>query len=441
MRPLAPSIETASKSSGNGPSLDDRVLVRQMTFYCQQSRAALVVYAASMAFLVFSFWGLISSAQLLVWVLYVMAVTVIRLLSMRSFLRRRDFGIDIRLWQNVFMLVAFLSGMGLTIGELILFQAPDVEHWVLVSMVVLATMGVALGAQTTLPGLYVVFALPALVTMVVAYGFRGGYLGYSMAIAVGVLAIPSYLAVSRHIGRSIRESLRLGIQNEVLVESANKANQTTTDLLRNILPDSVIQELSATGKVKPARHEEATILFTDFANFTQTTSTMPASRMVTELNDVFAAFDDIIHDEGVEKIKTIGDAYMAAAGLSGDTEDHAERSVRAALRMLSFIEERNRTATFKWALRVGLHSGPVISGVVGKRKYAFDIWGDTVNVASRMESSGEAGQVNVSAYTYDLIRSRFDCSYRGKISAKGKGDMDMYFVIEQRDMGRTKVAI
>ena len=360
---------------------------------------------------------------------------------MRSFLRRRDFGIDIRLWQNVFMLVAFLSGMGLTIGELILFQAPDVEHWVLVSMVVLATMGVALGAQTTLPGLYVVFALPALVTMVVAYGFRGGYLGYSMAIAVGVLAIPSYLAVSRHIGRSIRESLRLGIQNEVLVESANKANQTTTDLLRNILPDSVIQELSATGKVKPARHEEATILFTDFANFTQTTSTMPASRMVTELNDVFAAFDDIIHDEGVEKIKTIGDAYMAAAGLSGDTEDHAERSVRAALRMLSFIEERNRTATFKWALRVGLHSGPVISGVVGKRKYAFDIWGDTVNVASRMESSGEAGQVNVSAYTYDLIRSRFDCSYRGKISAKGKGDMDMYFVIEQRDMGRTKVAI
>ena len=199
-------------------------------------------------------------------------------------------------------------------------------------------------------------------------------------------------------------------------------------LLLNILPAKVIQELAATGRVKPARHENASILFTDFAGFTQATSTMPADRMVDELNDIFVAFDDIAHEEGIEKIKTIGDAYMAAAGLSGDAPNHAERCVRAALRMTEFIEERNRTATFKWLLRVGIHSGPVISGVVGKRKYAFDIWGDAVNIASRMESSGEAGRVNISAYTYDLIRSLFNCSYRGKVTAKGKGEIDMYFV-------------
>ena len=199
-------------------------------------------------------------------------------------------------------------------------------------------------------------------------------------------------------------------------------------LLLNILPANVIRELAATGKVKPARHDDASILFTDFASFTQATSTMPADRMVAELNDIFVAFDDIAREEGIEKIKTIGDAYMAAAGLSEGAPNHAERCVRAALRMTRFMQERNRSAAYKWQLRVGVHSGPVISGVVGKHKYAFDIWGDAVNIASRMESAGEAGMVNISAYTYDLIRSIYPCTYRGKVNAKGKGEIDMYFV-------------
>ncbi len=199
-------------------------------------------------------------------------------------------------------------------------------------------------------------------------------------------------------------------------------------LLLNILPAELAKELSATGVARPARYDSATILFTDFSGFTQVASAMPADRMVAELNEIFGAFDDICDELGVEKIKTIGDAYMAAAGLPKPCADHAERCVRAGLRMLDYLEQRNRTSAFKWSLRVGIHSGPVVTGVVGKRKYAFDVWGDTVNVASRMESAGEPGRVNVSAYTYDLIRTEFDCEYRGKVDAKGKGQIDMYFV-------------
>jgi class 3 adenylate cyclase len=205
-------------------------------------------------------------------------------------------------------------------------------------------------------------------------------------------------------------------------------HERSEQLLLNIMPVELAQELSATGSARPARHESVTILFTDFSGFTQTVSSMPAERMVAELNEIFAAFDDITDACGVEKIKTIGDAYMAAAGLPKPCADHAQRCIRAGLSMIDYLEKRNRTATFKWSLRVGVHSGPVVAGVVGKRKYAYDIWGDTVNIASRMESSGEIGRVNISAYTYDLVRAEFACEYRGKVDAKGKGQIDMYFV-------------
>jgi class 3 adenylate cyclase len=150
--------------------------------------------------------------------------------------------------------------------------------------------------------------------------------------------------------------------------------------------------------------------------------------MVHELNAIFAAFDDICDDCGIEKIKTIGDAYMAAGGVPKACADHAQRCVKAGLRMIASMQARNQDSAFKWNLRVGIHSGPVVAGVVGKRKFAFDIWGDTVNIASRMESAGEAGKVNVSAYAYHLIRRDFECEYRGKLDAKGKGEVDMYFV-------------
>ena len=219
--------------------------------------------------------------------------------------------------------------------------------------------------------------------------------------------------------------VKVAQRTEQLAHSEAKAK----DLLHNMLPIEVAAELSSTGTTQPVRHESATVLFTDFVGFTQVASTMPADQMVHELNAIFAAFDDICDECGIEKIKTIGDAYMAAGGVPKACADHAKRCVKAGLRMLAFTQARNQDSAFKWSVRVGIHSGPVVSGVVGKRKFAFDIWGDTVNIASRMESAGEAGKVNVSAYTYHLCRKDFECTYRGKLDAKGKGEVDMYFVV------------
>jgi class 3 adenylate cyclase len=204
--------------------------------------------------------------------------------------------------------------------------------------------------------------------------------------------------------------------------------QRARDILHNILPVEIADELTRTSKVKPVRNESVSIMFTDFSGFTQASATMPADRMVAELNDIFSAFDDICDELGIEKIKTIGDAFMAVAGIPGACDDHAQRCVRAGLRMAAYMAQRNLESAFKWNIRIGIHSGSVVSGVVGKRKFTYDIWGDAVNTAARMENAGEIGRVNISAYTYDLIRADFNCEYRGKVDAKGKGAIDMYFV-------------
>lgn len=285
--------------------------------------------------------------------------------------------------------------------------------------------------------IYGVFRLrfPAAVT--------AGWISMTMyMVLLSALGLLPGISIYRHAGALLTANLwgmlicyqmDLALRRAFLaVRDVAVEHERSERLLLNILPAELAQELSATGRARPARHESVTILFTDFSGFTQAASSMPAERMVAELNEIFAAFDDITDACGVEKIKTIGDAYMAAAGLPKPCADHAQRCVRAGLSMIDYLENRNRTGAFKWSLRVGVHSGPVVAGVVGKRKYAFDIWGDTVNVASRMESAGEIGRVNVSAYTFDLIQAEFDCAYRGKVDAKGKGQIDMYFVTSTR---------
>ena len=200
------------------------------------------------------------------------------------------------------------------------------------------------------------------------------------------------------------------------------------ELLHNILPSSLVEELKIYGKVKPRRFNSVSIMFTDFKAFTYATSVLPPEELVHELNDIFKSFDSLVGKYGLEKLKTIGDSYMAACGIPNEMDDHAIRIAYAALDFQNMIKERNKTSPIKWEMRLGVHSGSVVAGVVGTKKFTYDIWGDTVNIASRMESSGEPGEINISGYTYMLIRDHFDCEYRGKVDTKGKGSIDMYFV-------------
>ncbi len=169
------------------------------------------------------------------------------------------------------------------------------------------------------------------------------------------------------------------------------------------------------------------VLFTDFVNFTQTSEKLSPQQLVQELNECFTAFDKIIERNGLEKIKTIGDAYMAVCGLPSPDSQHAHKSVKAALEIREFIEERRKQERV-FDIRIGINSGSVVAGIVGIKKFAYDIWGDTVNTAARMEQNSEAGKVNISDSTYQLVKEEFACSVRGSITAKGKGDVAMYFV-------------
>jgi class 3 adenylate cyclase len=206
------------------------------------------------------------------------------------------------------------------------------------------------------------------------------------------------------------------------------------NLLLNILPEEIAQELKDKGKADARDFDMVSILFTDFKGFTEQSAKLSAADLVHEINHCFEAFDGIMEKYGIEKIKTIGDAYMAAGGLPVPTDDSVKNTVLAALEMQTFIAKRkalndaSNKAAFE--MRVGIHTGPVVAGIVGVKKFQYDIWGDTVNTASRMESAGEVGKVNISQATYELLQDdqQFAFENRGKIEAKGKGEMEMWFV-------------
>lgn len=214
----------------------------------------------------------------------------------------------------------------------------------------------------------------------------------------------------------------------------DKQNEEIDGLLLNILPEEVARELQEFGYATPRDYKSVSVLFTDFKGFSSIAKDMDPADLVNELSSFFVAFDKIIDKYNLEKIKTIGDAYMCAGGIPSPNESHPEDTLRAGLEMQMFMKENNvkRRAEGKvpWYLRVGIHTGPLVAGVVGEKKYAYDIWGSTVNIASRMESNGEVGKVNVSQTTYDLINHKYSCQHRGKIYAKNVGDIDMYFVEE-----------
>jgi len=203
-------------------------------------------------------------------------------------------------------------------------------------------------------------------------------------------------------------------------------------LLLNILPKEIADELKANGSAAAKHFDAVTVMFTDFKDFTLISEKLSPQELVSEIDRCFTAFDAIVAKHNVEKIKTIGDAYMCAGGLPVTNKTHANDVVTAALEIRDFMSEHARQRQLEnkepFEIRVGVHTGPVVAGIVGTQKFAYDIWGDTVNTASRMESSGEAGKVNVSGATYALVTDKFQCEHRGKIKAKNKGEIDMYFV-------------
>ena len=232
----------------------------------------------------------------------------------------------------------------------------------------------------------------------------------------------------RHL-RAEKEKLERTVEErteEVVKEKkeADRQRQRSDDLLLNILPEEVAEELKEKGSAEAKLFNNVTVLFTDFVNFTGISEKLTPAELVQEIHENFTAFDRIIEVHKLEKIKTIGDAYMAVCGLPEETADHAERVIRAAMDLQSFIDQNNG----KFQIRIGIHSGPVVAGIVGVKKFAYDIWGDTVNTASRMESSGAVGEINISHSTYLLVKDLFTFEHRGKVKAKNKGEIDMYFV-------------
>ena len=212
----------------------------------------------------------------------------------------------------------------------------------------------------------------------------------------------------------------------------SKEKQRSEELLLNILPEETAEELKNTGTAKAKSYDSVTVLFTDFKDFTKLSEILTPKELVAEINECFSAFDAIMQKYGIEKIKTIGDAYMAAGGLPKVNTTHPRDVVRAAIAIREFMNEhkikKQAEGKLFFRIRIGIHTGPVVSGIVGIKKFAYDIWGDTVNTASRMESSGEPEKVNISGTTYELVKDDFDCFYRGKLAAKNKGEIDMYFV-------------
>ncbi len=205
-------------------------------------------------------------------------------------------------------------------------------------------------------------------------------------------------------------------------------------LLLNILPAEIAEELKEKGEAQARNFDMVSILFSDFKGFTETSARLSATALVEEINICFRAFDAIMSQYGIEKIKTIGDAYMAAGGLPAPAADSLENTVLAALAMQDFIMihklENEAKGKESFEMRVGIHTGPVVAGIVGVKKFQYDIWGDTVNTASRMESNGAANKVNISQATYELLKDKAQFSFesRGKIEVKGKGMIDMWFV-------------
>jgi class 3 adenylate cyclase/Tfp pilus assembly protein PilF len=245
-------------------------------------------------------------------------------------------------------------------------------------------------------------------------------------IIVYATALALFLIVLLAIGLFKRNKFVRATNKIIAAEKERSEN-----LLLNILPEETAQELKDNGKVEAKRFESVTVLFTDFKGFTSFAEHLSPEELVNTVDFYFSKFDEIMEHYELEKIKTVGDAYMCAGGLPFPTEDHAIKMVNAALEIIEFVKNAKNSDNQifnRFEIRIGINTGPVVAGVVGSKKFAYDIWGDTVNIASRMEANSETGKINISESTYIAIKDHFNCTFRGEMEVKNRGYLKMYFV-------------
>ncbi|WP_373494978.1 adenylate/guanylate cyclase domain-containing protein [Aquiflexum sp.] len=238
-----------------------------------------------------------------------------------------------------------------------------------------------------------------------------------------ILAFSSYLfAIYRYY--LIRKNLIFHLILKEALDDVEEKRMKSDELLLNILPAEIAQELKAKGSSMARQYDEVTIMFIDFVNFTGISEKLSPKELVRNIHESFTAFDKIIEKYDIEKIKTIGDAYLAVSGLPRENKRHAYNITLAALEIRDYMANSKN----EFQIRIGINSGTVVAGIVGVKKFAYDIWGDAVNIAARMEQNSEVGKINVSKKTYLLIKEDFNFEHRGEIAAKNKGNIDMYYV-------------
>jgi adenylate cyclase len=294
--------------------------------------------------------------------------------------------------------------------------------------------------DTTLGGQIIVICLalailsmPLSMSLYLAWNFS--YINRDLAVQLDHVKILSQKTLEQEQEKQrLLENRKEELEKEVHLRTSElrEEKKKSDDLLLNILPSEIADEIKRQGRSQAKTFNMVTVMFTDFKHFTQISEKVSAELLVSEIDYCFSAFDRIIQIHNIEKIKTVGDAYICAGGMPVLTFTHAEDTLKAALEIRSFMAERKKEKEAKgeipFEIRIGIHTGSVVAGIVGIKKFAYDIWGDTVNLAARMEQHSEAGKINISGATYELVKDKFNCVHRGKVAAKNKGDVDMYFV-------------
>ena len=229
------------------------------------------------------------------------------------------------------------------------------------------------------------------------------------------------------------EKKQLRDKEKILLGKIKKEKEKSDNLLLNILPKDIANRLKSGEKLIADKHNEVSVLFADIVEFTPQSKKLNPREIVTILNTIFSKFDDLSAKYNIEKIKTIGDSYFAVSGLNENSQDSAVNLIKMALKMLqSIVKINNESNLMELGIRIGIHSGPVVAGVIGKNKFAYDLWGSTVNMASRMESTGTKNKIQISDRTYNLVKESFNFKKREKVDVKGIGLLDTYYLIGEK---------